>query len=210
MKANINIPHCRGIPTTKLPNWAVRERFRKDYTNREEGKGEGKRKKEKEKRKGKRGRNGQGGKMVGWLSNDWQLLPPSSFRAKVQRSEVKARRKNCHEWANRPQAPPPSTHVYILPYVYTVCCTYTMETNPLCTTWEGSSGNLWMILLRLPHTYATSHRVIATFSKPDTGDPFFFSISLDWTMYRFLPPRFHFVSRSDDVKFYEAGKQSNS
>lgn len=51
MKANINIPHCRGIPTTKLPNWAVRERFRKDYTNREEGKGEGKRKKEKGKKK---------------------------------------------------------------------------------------------------------------------------------------------------------------
>lgn len=90
------------------PTRAIREWFRKDYTN----------KKEREERKeGKTGGGTEkkkkgGGGNVRRLSNDRQLLPP--FRAKVQRSEVKARRKNCHEWANRPRAS--SAHVYFTVY----------------------------------------------------------------------------------------------
>lgn len=142
------------------PTRAIREWFRKDYTN----------KKEREERKeGKTGGGTEkkkkgGGGNVRRLSNDRQLLPP--FRAKVQRSEVKARRKNCHEWANRPRAS--SAHVY-----FTVYCAHALETNPRVYLHEGwrESGNLWMILCIA--SCRGSHRVIVTSWKPDTGhDPF--------------------------------------
>lgn len=123
VKANINIPHCRGIPT-KLPNQShsrvVSKRLykQKGEERRKEGKTGGGTEK---KKKG-------GGGNVRRLSNDRQLLPP--FRAKVQRSEVKARRKNCHEWANRPRAS--SAHVY-----FTVYCAHALETNPRVYLHEG-------------------------------------------------------------------------
>lgn len=159
VKANINIPHCRGIPT-KLPNQShsrvVSKRLykQKGEERRKEGKTGGGTEK---KKKG-------GGGNVRRLSNDRQLLPP--FRAKVQRSEVKARRKNCHEWANRPRAS--SAHVY-----FTVYCAHALETNPRVYLHEGwrESGNLWMILCIA--SCRGSHRVIVTSWKPDTGrDPF--------------------------------------
>lgn len=92
------------------PTRAIREWFRKDYTNKKERK-EGKKGRREEERKRKK-KGGGGGGNVRRLSNDRQLLPP--FRAKVQRSEIKARRKNCHEWANRPRAS--SAHVYFTVY----------------------------------------------------------------------------------------------
>lgn len=93
--------------------------FEKAIQTERRGKEKRRGRKKKERKKGRNGQEEKREKMVGWLSNDWQLLPPS-FRAKVQRSEVKARRKNCHEWANRPQAPRLPT--YILPCI-PVCCT---------------------------------------------------------------------------------------
>lgn len=128
VKANINIPHCRGIPT-KLPNQShsrvVSKRLCKQKG--EERRREGGREKSKRKRKedGRRERREKkGGENVRRLSNDRQLLPP--FRAKVQRSEVKARRKNCHEWANRPRAS--SAHVY-----FTVYSPRVYESTCICT-----------------------------------------------------------------------------
>lgn len=116
VKANINIPHCRGIPT-KLPNQShsrvVSKRLYKQKGKERRREGREKRK-EKERKTGGRTEKKKkgGGGNVRRLSNDRQLLPP--FRAKVQRSEVKARRKNCHEWANRPRAS--SAHVYFTVY----------------------------------------------------------------------------------------------
>ena len=168
VKANINIPHCRGIPT-KLPNQShsrvVSKRLYKQKGKERRREGREKRK-EKERKTGGRTEKKKkgGGGNVRRLSNDRQLLPP--FRAKVQRSEVKARRKNCHEWANRPRAS--SAHVY-----FTVYCAHALETNPRVYLHEGwrESGNLWMILCIA--SCRGSHRVIVTSWKPDTGrDPF--------------------------------------
>lgn len=168
VKANINIPHCRGIPT-KLPNQShsrvVSKRLCKQKgEERRRGGGGGKKVKEKERKTGGAGerREKKGGENVRRLSNDRQLLPP--FRAKVQRSEVKARRKNCHEWANRPRAS--SAHVYFTVYSPRV-------SKRIHVYLHGErSGNLWMILCIAVASYG-SHRVIVTFWKPDTGrDPF--------------------------------------
>lgn len=162
VKANINIPHCRGIPT-KLPNQShsrvVSKRLCKQKG--EERRREGGREKSKRKRKedGRRERREKkGGENVRRLSNDRQLLPP--FRAKVQRSEVKARRKNCHEWANRPRAS--SAHVY-----FTVYSPRVYETNPRVSArgeeWKPMNdimhcGCFVRISSRYRHLLKTGHR----------------------------------------------------
>lgn len=122
---------------------------------RKEKRGGGKKVKEKERKTGGAGEK-KGGENVRRLSNDRQLLPP--FRAKVQRSEVKARRKNCHEWANRPRAS--SAHVYFTVYspVYT---------NPRVSArgeeWKPMNdimhcGCFVRISLRYRHLLKTGHR----------------------------------------------------
>lgn len=124
VKANINIPHCRGIPT-KLPNQSHSRVVSKRLCKQKgEERRRGGREKSKRKRKEDGRREKKGGENVRRLSNDRQLLPP--FRAKVQRSEVKARRKNCHEWANRPRAS--SAHVY-----FTVYSPRVYESTCICT-----------------------------------------------------------------------------
>lgn len=157
------------------PTRAIREWFRKDYANKKEKKGEeGGREKSKRKRKedGRRERREKkGGENVRRLSNDRQLLPP--FRAKVQRSEVKARRKNCHEWANRPRAS--SAHVY-----FTVYSPRVYESTCICTG-RGVETYEWYYALRLLRT-----DLIALSSPSENRTPVVTPSvplrSMDWTM----------------------------
>lgn len=173
VKANINIPHCRGIPT-KLPNQShsrvVSKRLCKQKGEERRREGGGKKVKEKERKTEGAGEK-KGGENVRRLSNDRQLLLP--FRAKVQRSEVKARRKNCHEWANRPRAS--SAHVY-----FTVYSPRVYESTCICTG-RGVETYEWYYALRLLRT-----DLIALSSPSENRTPVVTPSvplrSMDWTM----------------------------
>lgn len=103
--------------------------------------------------------------------NDWQLLPLSrESSAKRIRGIYTEPRKNCHVWANRPQAP--STHVLgVSVYQHWRRFTYVGGARPRVPA-RTNCGNLWMILcLAVASHPARSHRIIVASWKPDPSWP---------------------------------------
>lgn len=165
VKANINIPHCRGIPT-KLPNQSHSRVVSKRLCKQ---KGEERRRGGREKSKRKRkedGRSGgtEGKKRRGKCPSTEQRSAASST---VQGESSAKRGKGTKKELPRVGKQAPG---FVCPRIF-------YRIFPPCIRIHvylhgERSGNLWMILCIAVASYG-SHRVIVTFWKPDTGrDPF--------------------------------------
>lgn len=162
VKANINIPHCRGIPT-KLPNQShsrvVSKRLYKQKG--EERRKEGKTGGGTEKKKKRRRRRGK--------------CPPTEQRSAAS-STVQGESSAKRDKGTKKELPRVGKQApgFVCPRIFhRVLDAHALETNPRVYLHEGwrESGNLWMILCIA--SCRGSHRVIVTSWKPDTGrDPF--------------------------------------